>query len=49
MNTCIKPVQHWLDKHPKIKEWLWFVTLWFAGLFTVLTMAYPIKWLMKHI
>lgn len=49
MNTCIKPAQRWLDEHPKVKEWLWFATLWCAGLITVLVMAYPIKWLMKNI
>jgi uncharacterized membrane protein len=49
MNTCIKPTLAWLDKHPKAKQWLWFVALWCGGLFTVTVLAYPIKWLMKAI
>jgi len=44
MNTCIK---EWLDAHPSAKQWLWFVALWFAGLGSVLAIAYPLKFLIK--
>jgi hypothetical protein len=49
MNTCIKSVQTWLNKHPKAKQWAWFITLWCAGLLAVVAFAYPIKWLMRSI
>ncbi len=44
MNLFIK-LKNRVNAHPKIKQWLWFVTLWFAGLFTVLIMTAPLKWL----
>ncbi len=47
MNTCIKPVQNWLNKHPKVKQWAWFVALWLGGLISVMAVAYPIKWIIK--
>lgn len=43
MNPCIK----WLKKHPKLKQWLWFVALWCGGLAAVSAIAYPIKLLMR--
>lgn len=49
MNICIKIVHQWLNQHPKVKQWAWFVALWLGGLMTVMAMAYPIKWLMKTI
>lgn len=49
MNISIKVIQSWLDRHPKSKQWVWFVTLWFAGLGTVVTLTYPIKLLIKNI
>lgn len=43
MNTCIK----WFNSHSKAKQWAWFIALWCGGLFAVMAMAYPIKWLIK--
>jgi preprotein translocase subunit Sss1 len=39
-------VSDWLSKHPKAKEWLWFLGLWLAGLCAVTLIAYPIKLIM---
>ena len=47
MNICIERLRDWLDKHPKLKEWVWFVVLWLGGLAAVLAFAYPIKWIIK--
>lgn len=49
MNLCIKSARDWLNKHPKMKEWVWFAALWFAGLFAVLAAAYPIKFLIRSV
>lgn len=49
MNTCIKPMKAWLNKHPKTKQWAWFVILWVGGVMSAMTIAYPIKLLMKAI
>jgi hypothetical protein len=38
----------WLNQRPKIKQWLWFIVLWFGGLSTVTILTYPIKMLMKN-
>lgn len=50
MNIIINLRQNfynWVDAHPRLKQWLWFVVLWCAGLASVLVMAYPIKWVIK--
>lgn len=47
MNICINNIHTWLNRHPKAKQWLWFVILWVGGLTTVLVIAYPIKWVIK--
>lgn len=39
----------WLDRHPKAKQWLWFIGLWFAGLISVATLTYPLKMLMNNL
>ena len=39
----------WLDSHPRTKQWLWFVALWFAGLMTVTILTYPLKLLFKYL
>ena len=49
MSTTIKAFEHWLDAHPKVKEWAWFVALWCAGLATAMALSYPIKWLIKQL
>lgn len=52
MNISINPLrclQSWLDKHPRAKEWGWFITLWLGGLMTVTIATYPIKWLIKRL
>lgn len=44
----IKPkINSWLNKHPKAKEWLWFVGLWFGGLFSLYLVSSIIKLMMK--
>jgi uncharacterized membrane protein len=48
MNTAIEKISLWFDRHPKARQWAWFVALWCGGLFTVMACAYPIKWLMKN-
>ena len=47
MNTAIKRAGHWIDRHPKAREWMWFAILWCGGLCAALAIAYPIKWLVK--
>ena len=49
MNICIKKLESWFDRHPKAREWAWFIALWCAGLLTVTAFAYPIKWIIKAI
>ena len=48
MNLCIKQAKTWIEKHPKLKQWLWFALLWFGGLFTVYSMSLIIKLMMKN-
>lgn len=45
MNIRIKyyAVQAWLAAHPKVKQWLWFITLWLGGLLCVSALTYPLK------
>jgi hypothetical protein len=40
-------VKAWLESHPKTKQWLWFVFLWFSGLLTVYALTYPLKLLIN--
>lgn len=47
MNLSINFFIKCLDDYPTIKQWGWFAILWLAGLIVALSMAYPIKWLMK--
>lgn len=48
MIACIKKsLATRLAAHPKLQQWLWFIALWFGGLFTVLVLTYPIKLLIK--
>lgn len=48
MNISIKySVKAWLASRPKIKQWLWFVILWFSGLLTIMLLTYPIKLLIN--
>jgi uncharacterized membrane protein len=48
MNRCIKHINIFLSKHPKLKQWLWFAILWFGGLFAVYSMSMVIKLMMKN-
>jgi len=48
MNQCIKKANIWLEKHPKLKQWLWFATLWFGGLLSVYSMSMVIKLMMRN-
>lgn len=36
-------INHWLAKHVKLKQWLWFIGLWFAGLLSVVVLSKLIK------
>lgn len=47
MNTLIKKSVEWLNHHPKIKQWIWFIILWSGGLLAAVSVAYPIKLLIK--
>ncbi|MCT4634714.1 MAG: hypothetical protein N4A31_00500 [Rickettsiales bacterium] len=47
MNTCIKLVNEKLKNHPKLKQWLWFITLWCGGLSTVLVLSQLVKFMMR--
>ncbi len=48
MNTHIKKIGDWLGRHPHMREWCWFVALWLGGLLTALSMAYPLKWIIRE-
>ena len=45
MNRSIKRVKDYLQDHPKVKQWLWFIVLWMGGLCAVVIGTYPIKML----
>lgn len=38
----------YINQHPKLKQWLWFIGLWCAGLATATVLTYPIKLLIKQ-
>lgn len=42
-----KIILGWLNDHPKIGQWAWFVGLWCAGLITVSVLTYPLKMLIR--
>jgi hypothetical protein len=44
MNTLINGLE---STHPRLRQWLWFITLWLAGLVAVFALTYPIKWLIR--
>lgn len=44
MNTAIRK---YLNRHPRLKQWAWFIALWFAGLLTVAIATYPLKLLIR--
>lgn len=45
----MKPITNWLENHPKLKQWAWFVGLWCGGIITVATLTYPLKMLMNNL
>lgn len=47
MNISINRFSRWLNQHPKLSQWLWFVIFWFGGLLMALALAYPIKLLVR--
>lgn len=49
MNICINFLKKQLNDYPKIKQWGWFLILWIAGVMVAMSIAYPIKWLMKFL
>lgn len=32
----------------KLKQWLWFISLWLGSLFFTLAITYPLKWLIMR-
>lgn len=46
MNQCINQAGRWLNNHPKLRQWAWFVALWCGGLAAVITASYLIKFMM---
>jgi hypothetical protein len=55
MNILIKKLKFiqnlraYLDKNPKLKQWLWFFSLWFFGFAVVSILTYPIKFLFRFL
>lgn len=47
MKHSIKAWSLWLENHPHVQQWGWFVLLWCVGLMSVMLIAYPIKFLVK--
>ena len=47
MKECINKINTWITNRPKLKQYLWFIGLWLAGLITVSTATYPLKLLMR--
>lgn len=48
MNTIIKKnLTGFLQTHPKLRQWGWFVALWCGGLLSAMAIALPIKILVK--
>ena len=48
MNICINKIVAKSQKMDiKLKQWLWFVGLWFLGLGGIILMTLPIKLLIK--
>lgn len=47
MNIFIKRSRAWLDRHERVKQWLWFVALWCGGLLAAMAAAYPFKLIIK--
>ena len=47
MNQCISKASAWLDKHKKLKQWLWFFILWCSGFLTMILLSYLIKLIMN--
>lgn len=47
INNYIKYIKNKLDKRPKMKQWLWFISLWLLGLISIFTLTYPLKLLIK--
>jgi hypothetical protein len=40
-------VARWFARHPKAREWAWFVALWLGGLMAAVALATPIKLIIK--
>lgn len=49
MSIIIRRGRDWFARHPKARQWAWFVLLWCGGLLAVSAIAYPIKWAVKSI
>ncbi len=49
MSLCTKNMNLWLNKRPKLKQWLWFILLWLGGFLSVYTVAYLIKIVMRSL
>jgi hypothetical protein len=49
MKQCINRIESIINKHPKLKKYLWFIGLWLFGLISVSVLTYPLKLLMKNL
>jgi len=49
MKKCIDKIDGWIKNRPKLKQYLWFIGLWFFGLITVSVLTYPLKLLMRYL
>jgi len=47
MKKCMNKLKTILTKNKEIRQWMWFVALWFVGLIAVVILTYPFKMLIK--
>jgi len=43
INQIIYKIQQGLSTHPKLRTWIWFITLCLGGLLFVLALSYTVK------
>ena len=46
-NSVRGKIATWLNHHPKLRNWLWFATLWFGGLFAAFSLALVVKLMVR--
>ena len=47
MKNFIKKCRIFLKDRPRLRQWLWFIFLWVSGVVVAMSLAYPIKFLVK--